>query len=47
MSKSFKFNPLDQQSDKYSKASKKAKLTKQQAGRVEKALLRNSGSDKD
>lgn len=46
MSKTFKFNRDEQQSKQsgYSQTSKKAKLTKQQAGRVEKALLRSCGN---
>ena len=39
MSKTFKYSPDNAQQNK--QASKKAKLTKQQAGRVEKAMLRN------
>lgn len=47
MSKTFKFNPYDQQPSKngYNNSAKKAKLSKQQAGRVEKVMLRSSGSD--
>ena len=44
MSKTFKYNKQDQQAGKYNVSSKKAKLSKQQAGRLEKAMLRNSGS---
>lgn len=41
MSKTFKHDKQDQQSGKYNVSSKKAKLSKQQAGRVEKAMLRS------
>ena len=44
MAKTFKFDKQDQQAGKYNVLSKKAKLSKQQAGRVEKAMLRNYGS---
>lgn len=39
MSKTFKYNPDNAQQNK--QTSKKAKLTKQQAGRVEKQFLRS------
>ena len=41
MAKTFKYDKQDQQAGKYNVSSKKAKLTKQQAGRMEKAMLRN------
>lgn len=41
MSKTFKYDKQDQQTKGYSQTSKKAKLSKQQAGRVEKAMLRS------
>ena len=44
MAKTFKFDKQDQQAGKYNVSSKKAKLTKQQAGRVEKNILRSMGS---
>lgn len=47
MAKTFKFDKQDQQSGKYNVSSKKAKLSKQQAGRLEKNMLRNIGSDKE
>ena len=43
MSKTFKYNKQDQQAGKYNVLSKKAKLSKQQAGRLEKAMLRTTG----
>ena len=43
MAKTFKFDKQDQQAGKYNVSSKKAKLTKQQAGRMEKAMLRTTG----
>lgn len=47
MSKTFKHDKQDQQTkghnqSGYSQSSKKAKLSKQQAGRIEKALLRSA-----
>lgn len=42
MSKTYRYTPDNLQQNK--QASKKAKLSKQQAGRMEKALLRNCGS---
>lgn len=41
MAKTFKFDKQDQQAGKYNVLSKKAKLSKQQAGRVEKQFLRS------
>lgn len=41
MSKTFKYDKQDQQNKSYSQTSKKVKLSKQQAGRMEKQFLRN------
>lgn len=40
MARTFKYDKQDQQTKGYSQTSKKAKLSKQQAGRLEKQALR-------